>query len=137
MTVGSYAGLNKLDAQGTAHRTSGPAQGIQRHGLNGGVEQPVKLAAAGVHPLRRSSLGQPAFFHCGGELVGDDFFDCVVFTGLQQALFGEEIAKRLFAHTAFFVLYHLITSRLRFKANSISAWGVFCVFLMKPCSKIM
>ena len=70
-------GSNKLDAQGAAHRTGGPAQGVQRYGLDGGVEKSVKLAAAGVHPLRRSGLGQPAFFHRGGELVGDDFFDCV------------------------------------------------------------
>ncbi len=70
-------GSNKLDAQGAAHRTGGPAQGVQHHGLDGGVEQSVKLAAAGVHPLRRSGLGQPVFFHRSSKLTGDDFFNRV------------------------------------------------------------
>jgi hypothetical protein len=53
------------------------------------------------------------------------------------ALIGKEVVEGFLAHAAFPFLGHDVTSRLRFRPRSMSACGVFCVFLMKPCSKIM
>ena len=52
-------GSNKLDAQSAAHRTGGSLQGVQHHGLDGGVEQPVKRANL------TSNSGEPWTLHLG------------------------------------------------------------------------
>ncbi|VAY87953.1 hypothetical protein CARN8_2650005 [mine drainage metagenome] len=105
--------------------------------MNGRIKQPIKLTAAGVHPFRHCAFCQPTFFHRNCKLFGDNFLDRVIFARLQQPLFSKEFVKCLFAYVSFFTLYHHVTSRLRFSARSISVCGVFCVFFIKPCSKIM
>jgi hypothetical protein len=46
--------------------------------LDGEVKQPVKLPAAAMHPLRRSGLGQPAFFTAQQPVDCDDRFNRMV-----------------------------------------------------------
>jgi hypothetical protein len=83
-----------------------------------------------------ATLVMPLLVHRGGKLRGDDFLDGVILARSQHALIGKEVVKGLLAHAAFPFLGHHVTSRLRFRARSMPACGVFCVFLMKPCSKI-
>jgi hypothetical protein len=122
---------------GGTPRACGAAQGVKRDGRDSGVKKAIKLAAAGSHPRRHCDFGDALLFHRGGKLLGDDFLDGVILARSQHALIGKEVVKGLLAYAAFPFLGHHVTSRLRFRAKSMSACGVFCVFLMKPCSKIM
>src|SRR5439155_14071399 len=102
----------------------------------GRIQQPVKLPPAGSHPLRHRTLGDALCFHRLFQLLGDDLLDRSFFACPKRSLFGKEFVERFFAQ-ACFLLHHHVTSRLRFSASSTSCCGVFCVFLMKPCKRII
>src|SRR5262249_54255763 len=104
------------------------------HGLVVGIEQPVQLRTARLHALGELGFGQALLLHERVELAGDHtldgarrhlFVNAVI---LEKIIEGGADASLLPAH---------VTSFLRLIARSKSVRGVFCVFLMKACSRII
>src|SRR5262245_36538585 len=99
-----------------------------------GIKQPIELGTARFHERRHLALGQLLFLHRLLDLPGDDLLDCNGAELFEHALFLEELIEGAAPVRVLLFLAHSSISFMRARARSKSAFGVFRVFFMKPCT---
>src|ERR1700722_14523651 len=96
------------------------------------IEEPIELRATSLHPSRHYPLCYPLLFHRLADLPHQHALDGVRGGILINTFLFQKISER---RPNVSVLFHCSTSLRRLIAKSISARGVFPVFLINPCSK--
>ncbi len=103
----------------------------QGNGLIGWVQESIQLGAAGAHTTRHFALRNTAFNHGLLNHAGDYFFDGAGFDFFVDTFFSQEVFK---ARSNMVIFHFKPFSRFnRSLAKSRSGFGVFWLFLIKPC----